>query len=390
MIGAESMVVCEHRPTIESCDRELHIAILFPIQIQRLLELRLTLWPSKMLDKSTPRRAWSLRRKVLIGGIIALVLLALALGLGLGFTLGRDQGEGDSNPPISTLTPLPSPNATLPWKPRANDTWQIILSHPPIISDTDTSTTPNVDVFDIDLFDTPMETIQRLHDLGKKVICYFSAGSYEDWRSDASEFKPEDMGNALDGWPGEKWLKLESSNVRKIMKDRVSLAKSKGCDGVDPDNVDGYQNDNGLSLTQRDSISFMSYLSSITAPLNLTLGLKNAGDIIPAILPLVQFSVNEQCIEHDECSTFQPFIAAGKPVFHIEYPDGAGNGDSLASGLRQDTLRKFCSSNGDAEGSEGFSTVLKNMELDGWVEYCDGSVQTSAVDENVGDHGRGR
>ncbi|KAF2853421.1 glycoside hydrolase family 114 protein [Plenodomus tracheiphilus IPT5] len=346
-----------------------------------------------MSEKPTPRRLWSLRRKLLVGGIIALVLVALALGLGLGLTLGGNNGDDDDNsdtPPSSTLTPLPSPNTTFPWTPRVNDTWQIILSHPPVISDSDTTTTPNVDIFDIDLFETPTETIQRLHDLGKKVICYFSAGSYENWREDAGEFKSEDMGKTLNGWPGEKWLQVSSENVRRIMKERVELANSKGCDGVDPDNVDGYQNDNGLSLTQEDSISYMSYLSSITAPLNLTLGLKNAGNIIPVVLPLVQFSVNEQCIDHDECDTFQPFIAAGKPVFHIEYPDGAGDGESATRGLGQDTMRKFCSSNGDAEGSEGFSTVLKKMELDGWVEYCNGSVQTSALDESIGDHGQRR
>ncbi|KAH9880684.1 hypothetical protein IAQ61_000978 [Plenodomus lingam] len=316
-------------------------------------------------------------------GGIALGLLALALGLGLGLGLGGsdDDDEGSETP---TLSPLPSPNAPSLWRPRVNQTWQIILSHPPVISDSDTTTTPDVDIFDIDLFDTPTETIQRLHELGKKVICYFSAGSYEEWRSDAGEFKADDMGKELDGWPGEKWLRLGSDNVRRIMKERVDLARSKGCDAVDPDNVDGYQNDNGLSLTQQDSISYMAYLSSITAPLNLTLGLKNAGDIISAVLPIVQFSVNEQCLQYKECNKFQAFIAADKPVFHIEYPDGAGEGESATRGLSQNTMRSHCSSNGDAEGSQGFSTVLKKMNLDGWVEYCDGNVQTSAVNQNTG------
>jgi hypothetical protein len=72
------------------------------------------------------------------------------------------------------------------------------------------------------------------------VICYFSAGSYEPGRPDSGDFKKEDMGAGLDGWPGEKWLKLSSENVRNIMKKRIDLAWKKGCDGVDPDNVDGY------------------------------------------------------------------------------------------------------------------------------------------------------
>lgn len=187
------------------------------------------------------RRPWSLRRKLLIIIPVVLVVLGLALGLGLGLTLGGGSDDDSSDtPPTSALTPLPSPNTTFPWTPKVNDTWQIILSHPPVISDSDTSTTPDVSIFDIDLFDTPADTIKRLHDLGKKVICYFSAGSYEDWRPDAKEFQPGDLGKGLDGWPGEKWLNLTSEHVRRIMKERVDMAKEKGCDGVDPDNVDGY------------------------------------------------------------------------------------------------------------------------------------------------------
>ncbi|KAJ4366248.1 hypothetical protein N0V83_007884 [Neocucurbitaria cava] len=344
-------------------------------------------------EKPSSRRPWSLRRKLVLGVLIALLIIGLALGLGLGLTIGRDDSDGDDDgddnnpPPTTTVSPLPPPNTTFPWVPKVNDTWQIILAHPPLLSSSDTTTTPNVSIFDIDLFDTPAETIKQLHDLGKKVICYFSAGSYEDWRPDAGNFEPEDLGKGLDGWPGEKWLAVKSENVRKIIRSRVQMAKDKGCDGVDPDNVDGYQNDNGLDLTQDDSISFMSYLSSITAPLNLTMGLKNAGDIIPAVLPLVHFSVNEQCAQYGECTTFKPFIDAGKPVFHIEYPDGAGEGEVQTQGLQEDVVKKLCGKDGNAAGSEGFSTVLKKMELDGWVEYCDGNVQTTSVNETAGNHG---
>lgn len=134
----------------------------------------------------------------------------------------------------------------------------------------------------------------------------------------------------------------------------------------------------------------MAYLSSITAPLNLTMGLKNAGDIIPAVLPIVHFSVNEQCAEYGECTTFAPFIGAGKPVFHIEYPDGAGEGEVQTQGLKGDVVKKYCEDEGDAEGSEGFSTVLKKMELDGWVEYCDGKVDVTAVNSTAGNHDQRR
>lgn len=335
------------------------------------------------MDEKPPLRSWSLRRKLLLGGLAIAVVIALALGLGLGLTIGRGGGDDDNgSSPTLTSSPLPTSTGRFLWTPRVNDTWQIVLSNNIALDKDATSVTPNVDVYDIDLFDTPKETINTLHRLGKKVICYFSGGSYESWRPDANQFKESDMGKQLDGWPGERWLNLSSDNVRRIMKSRVELASQKECDAVDPDNVDGYQNDNGISLTADDSINFISFLSNVTVPLNLTMGLKNAGDIIPDVLPVVHFSVNEQCVDNDECETFHAFIDAGKPVFHIEYPQGAGS----ESGLKSDVVGKYCDDTGDAKGSDGFSTVLKKMNLDGWVEYCDSEVKVTAINQTDPGH----
>jgi hypothetical protein len=92
----------------------------------------------------------------------------------------------------------------------------------------------------------------------------------------------------------------------------------------------------------------------------LAIGLKNAGSIVPDVLPSIQFSVNEQCVQYSECGVFDPLIAAGKPVFHIEYTDGSSS--SSASSL--------CQTTGAGAGSAGFSTVLKKMNLDATVQYC--------------------
>lgn len=97
-----------------------------------------------------------------------------------------------------------------------------------------------VDVMDIDLFDTDATTISDLKRQGKTVVCYFSAGTREDWRSDANDWQPADYGEAMEDWPGENWANVQSSNVLDIMKKRIAMAVQKGCDGLDPDNVDGY------------------------------------------------------------------------------------------------------------------------------------------------------
>jgi hypothetical protein len=130
----------------------------------------------------------------------------------------------------------------------------------------------------------------------------------------------------------------------------------------------------------------VQYLSSIARPLNLTIGLKNARSIISAVLPIVEFSVNEQCISYHECNSFQAFTAVGKPVLHIEYPNGDRDLEPGVerAGFSEDVRSRYCGENG--EGIVGLSTVLKKMSLDGWVQYCDGKVVVTGVDEEVGDH----
>lgn len=127
--------------------------------------------------------------------------------------------------------------------------WQIILRNqlqipptsPPIQPDT-------VDVWDIDLFENTdngqdPSAITYLKNLPHKpkVICYFSAGSYEVDRTDwPADFDRDLYGKELIGWPGEYWLNINSTVVQDVMFNRIRLAAKMGCDAVDPDNVDGY------------------------------------------------------------------------------------------------------------------------------------------------------
>jgi hypothetical protein len=50
---------------------------------------------------------------------------------------------------------------------------------------------------------------------GVFVMCYFSAGSFEDWRPDAVDFPSEVLGRN-NGWPGENWLNISDSRVLKL------------------------------------------------------------------------------------------------------------------------------------------------------------------------------
>ncbi len=178
----------------------------------------------------------------------------------------------------------------------------------------------DVGVFNLDLFDTSAETIATLHQRGVFVMCYFSAGSYEDWRPDAHSFPPEVLGKDMEMWPGEKWLDIRRIDLlAPIMEARLDLARSKGCDGVDPDNVNGYTNDTGFPLMAEDQKRYNIFLAGAAHQRGLLVGLKNDLEQIPELVTYFDWVLNEECFSYGECDLLLPFLQAGKPVFVIEY-----------------------------------------------------------------------
>jgi hypothetical protein len=196
------------------------------------------------MEKGVARQSWwgrmSGRVKLILAAVIVIVI-GLAVGLGVGLTVGSG-GSSNGNPPSpsTTFSPVPSAGPAGLWQPAVNVSWQIVLLDPISLPTSASSVSPDVAVYDIDMFTNSKDTISTLKKLGKRVICYFSAGSYEPGRPDSAKFVDSDKGSELDGWPGEFWLNLKSENVRNIMKERIQYAVSQGCDAIDPDNVDGY------------------------------------------------------------------------------------------------------------------------------------------------------
>lgn len=237
------------------------------------------------------------------------------------------------------------------WQPKPGTSWQWQLTGT-------IDTTIDVAMYDIDLFEAPQAVIDELHAKGRTVICYFSAGSREDWRPDAGAFQAADYGNPLDGWPGEHWLDVRSDNVRTIMKQRLDLAVGKGCDGVEPDNVDGYSNDSGFSLTKNDQIDFNRFLATESKQRGLSVGLKNALELIGDLEVDFDWALNEECVSYSECSLLSPFLAAQKAVFHVEYVDQSSQGAGKQAAVCSDPT------------VAGFSTLIKTWDLDAWRLSC--------------------
>lgn len=219
------------------------------------------------------------------------------------------------------------------WLPRPGTSWQIQFSGT-------LNTNVNAQAFDLDLFDTPQSVIQSLKAQGRKVICYFSAGSYEDWRPDAGQFPPQVLGAALDGWPGERWLDIRAPQLIDVMKRRLDLAVQKKCDAVDLDNMDGYTNPTGLPLNAQQQLTYNRTMAAEAHARGLSIGLKNDLNQIQDLVNNFDFEINEQCFFYNECHLLQPFIQANKAVFNIEYTGRASDICRHANEMNFDTLIK--------------------------------------------------
>lgn len=198
------------------------------------------------------------------------------------------------------------------YQPPLDSTWQWQLQG-------ELNLEPKVDIYDIDLFDAPDSAFADLKAQGRHILCYFSAGSWEEWRDDAAHFPQEVLGKTLDGWDDERWLNINSRHVRTIMEKRITLAKERGCDGVEPDNVQGYLEATGFAITAEQQLDFNRFLAETAHAQGLAVALKNDIPQLADLVAYVDLAVNEECFEHGECDAYNVFIQAGKPVLNAEY-----------------------------------------------------------------------
>ncbi|NND91821.1 MAG: endo alpha-1,4 polygalactosaminidase [Granulosicoccus sp.] len=219
------------------------------------------------------------------------------------------------------------------WLPAPGTTWQWQLQ-----GAIDTSL--DVDMFDIDLFDAPQAVIHQLRKRGAIVICYFNAGASENWRDDAAAI-PSALKGKTNGWPGEQWLDIRDIRaLAAVMTRRLELAVAKGCDGVEPDNVDAYVNDSGFLLTAQHQLDYNRWLAEQAHTRGLSIGLKNDLDQVAELEPHFDWALNEQCFEFSECTKLLPFVNAGKAVFGVEYNHDTRDFCPFTNALNFDWLRK--------------------------------------------------
>ena len=237
----------------------------------------------------------------------------VALALGVFFFVGC--GDDDDDDDDSSSGDI--------WRPAPGTSWQWQLSG--ALDDG-----LDVDMYDVDLLDTSAAAIAGLAQDGRVVVCYFSAGSWEDWRDDADDFPEAALGNTLEGWEDERWLDVTDATVRTIMQARLDVAANKGCDGVEPDNVDGFANDNGLGLTYADQLDFNRFIADEAHARGLSVGLKNDTDQLDDLVDDFDWALNEECHTYGECGLYTVFTDEGKAVFNAEYVDDWSEASGLA------------------------------------------------------------
>lgn len=196
-------------------------------------------------------------------------------------------------------------------------------------------------VYEVDGFNTSKATVRKLHSQGRKVICYIDVGSWENYRPDAKRFPRSVIGRKYEGYPDERWLDIR--RFRKFagpIKSRIRMCARKGFDGLEPDNINGWENRTGFPLTARHQLRFNRWIARIAHRHGLAVGLKNDGRQARKLIRNFDFAVVEQCFQYNECGQYRPFIRRGKAVFSVEYEIPKKAFCGRAKKLRFSSIRK--------------------------------------------------
>jgi hypothetical protein len=249
---------------------------------------------------------------------------------------------------ILTTGAVPA-NAATRWKPTPGLRWQYQLQGnvnvgicaPPVGGGA--CVPPNA--FDVDLYagnGTSLDTsaVRQIHARHAHAVCYVDAGTWENWRPDAARYPKQLLGNG-NGWPGERWLDIRATKLLlPIIATRVQKCAKAGFDAVDFDNVEGYQNQSGFPLTAGAQLKFNRALAGLAHARGMAVGLKNDLAQLGALRTSFDFAVNEQCFAYHECSAYNGWVKARKPVIEIEYSGSTAEFCADAAAHGRDAIRK--------------------------------------------------
>lgn len=181
---------------------------------------------------------------------------------------------------------------------------------------------------------------------------------------------------------------------------------------------DVYSNDNGFTpeIVPADTVAYLHKVSAYARSKGMSVGIKNCVEILGDIYNDVDFAISEQCVQYLNCTAYANFTTRpspsapnpvdGKPVFEVEYVNYTYSGQwsdvGVAlepakfktknvdfPGLTNEKLRrKLCNSDEPGVTLEKpylkINTIIKTLELDGFIMFCDGSVEKTKTKDVSG------
>jgi len=105
------------------------------------------------------------------------------------------------------------------------------------------------------------------------------------------------------------------------MTSRIELAVAKGCDAIEPDNMDAFQNRGEVKAKIKawHQLRYNRWIAQKAHELGISVGLKNDLDQLGGLVDYYDFAVNEQCFQYKECGRYKVFTDRDKAVFGAEY-----------------------------------------------------------------------
>ena len=220
---------------------------------------------------------------------------------------------------------LVTTGATPVFRPAPGASWQVQLT-----GALDTSL--DVAIYDVDLFDTTAAQLDALRSAGRRVICYVSVGTYEPWRADASSFPAAAQGDALAGFPDERWLDTRDATVRTLMAARLDLAAQKKCDGVDLSNLSPEGATTGFGATTAEAEAYGRFLASAAHARGLGAGLGGGDDVAGALAGDFEWALTEGCARRRDLRGLRGLRGGGEGRVRRGVRRGHRRADDLPGG----------------------------------------------------------
>jgi Glycoside-hydrolase family GH114 len=172
------------------------------------------------------------------------------------------------------------------------------------------------------------------------------------------------------GWDEEYWLDIRPAQWHRfapIMWARFDLARSIGCDGVEPDQNNPIGNNPGPPITLADEKAWYLEVARQAHARGLSVGMKNGVEVTDAdTVAAFDWNLNEECFYYEECDIVDQFIRAGKAVFSTEYIAGDWEQRGYTDPIELANSPEFCPS----ARQRKFATLIKYEVPDASFVAC--------------------